>query len=94
MLKAPILQYIEHDELETLDKPHKILDVKMPMEYRIHHVSGSINVPLSRLRASMEELGKANAYVVPDDAGSRSDIAAHLLCQAGFDAYILRGDNS
>lgn len=92
LLKAPILQYLEHDELDTLDKPYKILDVKMPMEYRIHHVAGSINVPLSRLRTSMEELGKANAYVVPDDAGSRADIAAHLLCQAGFDAYILRAE--
>ena len=24
------------------------------------------------------------------EIGSRADIAAHLLCQAGFDAYILR----
>lgn len=90
LLKAPILQYLETDELETIGKAHKILDVKMPMEYRLFHVPGSINVPLSRLRISMEELGKANAYVVPDDAGSRAEIAAHLLCQAGFDAFILR----
>lgn len=90
LLKAPILQYLDLDELGALDKPHKIIDVKMPLEYRMFHVSGSINVPLSRLRSSMLELGKANIYVIPDDAGSRADIAAHLLCQAGFDAYILK----
>ncbi len=93
LLKAPILQYLQTDELESLDKPHKIIDVKMPLEYRMFHVSGSINVPLSRLRSSMLELAKASAYVIPDDAGSRADIAAHLLCQAGFDAYILKSES-
>ncbi len=92
LLKAPILQYIQTDELETLEKPYKLIDVKMPMEFRMSHVSGSINVPLSRLRSSVEELAKASAYIVPDDAGSRADIAAHLLCQAGFDAYILKAN--
>jgi len=54
-------------------------------------VPGSVNVPLSRLRAAIPKLGDSNnVYVVPDDAGSRADIAAHLLCQAGYDAFILR----
>ncbi len=90
LLKAPILQYVLPDELETLGKPHKLIDVKMPLEYRMFHAPGSINVPLARLRSSMTELAKSGAYVVPDDAGSRAEIAAHLLCQAGFDAYILK----
>ncbi|MFL0809636.1 MAG: cyclic nucleotide-binding domain-containing protein [Agarilytica sp.] len=90
LLKAPILHYLEADEVETIGKPYKVIDVKMPLEFRIFHVPGSINVPLARLRVSMEELGKGSAYVVPDDAGSRAEIAAHLLCQSGFDAYILR----
>ncbi len=90
LLKEPILEYVLEDELDKLGKPHKILDVKMPLEYRMFHVPGSINVPLSRLRSSMQELAQSCAYVVPSDAGSRADIAAHLLCQAGFDAYILK----
>jgi len=90
LLKSPILQYVLADELESLGKPHKLIDVKMPVEFRMFHVPGSINVPLARLRMSMNELAKSSAYVVPDDAGSRADIAAHLLCQAGFDAYILK----
>lgn len=90
LLKSPVLQYLETDKLKTLDKPYKLIDVKMPMEYRVRHVPGSVNVPLSRLRAAIPQLGNANIYVVPDDAGSRADIAAHLLCQAGYDAFILR----
>ena len=67
----------------------KLLDGKMPMEYRAHHVKGSINLPLARLRATIPELAKTTSYVIASDAGSRAKIAAHLLCQAGFDAYIL-----
>ncbi len=93
LLKEPILKYVQRDELQTLDKPFKLIDVKMPIEYRLSHEAGSINLPLSRLRTSLSELGKTSAYVVPDDAGSRADIAAHLLCQAGFDAYILKSDS-
>lgn len=90
LLKTPVLRYVEDSLLSKLEKPYKLLDVKMPMEYRINHIPGAINIPLSRLRNSLSELGHANIYVVPDDAGSRADIAAHLLCQAGFDAVILK----
>lgn len=90
LLKSPVLRYVEDRILEKLDRPYKLIDVKMPMEYRIKHVPGSINVPLSRLRSTLSELGSNSVYVVPDDAGSRADIAAHLLCQAGFEALILK----
>ncbi|WNO07999.1 cyclic nucleotide-binding domain-containing protein [Teredinibacter sp. KSP-S5-2] len=94
LLKSPVLRYVENRILEKLDKPYKLIDVKMPMEYRVNHVPGSINVPLSRLRSTLSELGGNSIYVVPDDAGSRADIAAHLLCQAGFEAMILKSPES
>lgn len=90
LLKAPVVKYVEDRALAKLDKPYKLLDVKMPMEFRINHMPGAINIPLSRLRNTLPELGRTNVYVVPDDAGSRADIAAHLLCQAGFEAVILK----
>ena len=92
LLTEPVLQYIDADALASLDKAHKIIDVKMPLEYRVSHVKGSINLPLARLRGTIPELARSKTYVVSDDAGNRSRIAAHLLCQAGFDTYILRGD--
>ncbi|ACR12967.1 cyclic nucleotide-binding domain-containing protein [Teredinibacter turnerae] len=90
LLKAPVVRYVEDHLLAKLEKPYKLLDVKMPMEYRFQHVPGAINIPLSRLRNSMSDLGRTSVYVVSGDAGSRADIAAHLLCQAGFDAMILK----
>lgn len=90
LLKAPVVHYIEDRSLASLGKPYKLLDVKMPMEYRFQHLPGAINIPLSRLRTSMADLGRTNLYLVTDDAGSRADIAAHLLCQAGFEAMILK----
>lgn len=95
LLKSPVLRYVEDRVLESLDKPYKLIDVKMPMEYRLNHVPGSINVPLSRLRSRIPELEVSNVvYVVPDDAGGRADIAAHLLCQAGCEALILKSKNA
>ncbi|WP_188151720.1 cyclic nucleotide-binding domain-containing protein [Teredinibacter waterburyi] len=90
LLKAPVVRYVENQLLDKLEKPYKLLDVKMPMEFRSNHFPGAVNIPLSRLRNALPELGHSNVYVVPDDAGSRADIAAHLLCQAGFDAVILK----
>jgi len=93
LLRDPVIQYVDSAALKALNKPVKLLDVKMPVEYRAFHVPGSINVPLSRLRSTMTELGNKSMYVVTDDAGSRAEVAVHLLRQAGFDAVILRGRN-
>ncbi len=90
LLISPVLRYLEPQKLESLDKPYKLIDVKMPVEFRMQHVPGSINVPLSRLRQTLQEFGHSHVYAVPGDAGSRADIAVHLLCQAGFDAVILK----
>jgi CRP-like cAMP-binding protein len=92
LLTEPVLKYLTAEQLAALDKPHKVIDVKMPLEYRAHHYSGAINLPLSRLRAAMKELAQSAVYVIPDDCGSRSKIAAHLMCQAGFDAYIIQSN--
>ena len=92
LLTQPVLRYVDQKELNQLSQVYKLLDVKMPMEFRMAHVPDSINVPLPRLRKQMSELAKTYIYVVPDDAGSRADIAVYLLCQAGFDAVILRSE--
>lgn len=90
LLIAPVLRYLEPSKLDTLPKPYKLIDVKMPVEFRVQHVPGSVNVPLSRLRQTLQEFAHSHVYAVPSDAGSRADIAVHLLCQAGFDAVVLK----
>jgi len=89
LLTEPVLEFLSVSDLEQMDKPLKIIDVKMPLEYRASHFEGAINLPLSRLRSAMNELAQSSVYAIPDDCGSRAKIAAHLMCQAGFDAYIL-----
>lgn len=94
LIKEPVLNYLDSEDLESMRRPYKIIDVKMPIEFRVQHVPGAVNVPLSRLRKSLPELAHNSIYVVADDAGSRADIAAYLLCQAGFDARILRNSEN
>lgn len=94
LVKAPVLQYLAPKALASIDKPYKLLDVRLPIEYRTDPVPGSINVPLSRLRNSLRELAQSNTYVVSDQGGGRADIAAYLLCQAGFEAFVLKGGRS
>lgn len=90
LVRQTVIQYMELRELETQKKPFKILDVRLPMEFRAGHLEDSVNVPLSRLRDSLEDLGAGTLYAISDEAGPRADIAAYLLCQAGFDALVLK----
>ncbi len=92
LVKTPVLKYLDSGELIHLDRPFKVLDVRMPIEYRIDHVPGSINVPLARLRTTLPELAHGKTYAVSDQGGSRADIAAYILCQAGFEAFVLKGE--
>ncbi len=94
LLKNPVLSYLDASQLQSLTKPHKILDVRLPLEYRVEHVPGSVNVPLSRLRKSIKELSANSVYLVSDEAGPRADTAVYLLCQAGLDARILKDARS
>lgn len=90
LVRQSVIQYTDWDTLETQKKPFKILDVRLPMEFRAGHLEGSVNVPLSRLRDSLDDLGAGTLYAISDEAGPRADIGAYLLCQAGFDAVVLK----
>lgn len=90
LVKEPVLRYVSMDELADQKKPLKILDVRLPIEYRAGHYPASINVPLSKLRDSIRELGRGFLYAVSGEAGARADIATYILCQGGFDVVILK----
>lgn len=90
LVTSTVIQKIERKALDKQKKPVKFLDVRLPMEYRAGHLDGSINIPLSRLRDGLQDLGPTNFYVVSDEAGPRADIAVYLLCKAGFDAAVLK----
>lgn len=89
LVKEPVLQYTTPQDVGSLQRPFKILDVRMPIEYRAEHFPGSKNIPLSRLRSHLAGLDQDVAYLVSDEAGARAEIAAYILCQAGFEVVIL-----
>lgn len=92
LVKGPVLQYMDPDSLGELTTPYTLLDIRMPIEYRTDHLPNSVNIPLTRLRASLSSLVQSRAYLVSERGGRRAEIAAYLLCQAGFDTYILRDE--
>lgn len=94
LIKEPVLRYLSLDEIAGLKKSFKILDVRLPIEHRAGHLPTSVNVPLSRLRDSVQDLAYGCLYAVSNEAGTRADIAAYLLCQAGFDAVVLSAEAS
>lgn len=93
LLVSPLIRYINGDQLhEQFDQgmPLRLIDIRLPAEFRKLHVKGSRNIPLASMRGKLPELDQRAIYVVGDDGGKRSEVAAHLLCQAGFTTYILQ----
>lgn len=92
LLQEPVRRFITYEELQVKmadNARFQIIDVRLPLERRFQSVANSRNIPLNQLRKTLPQLDAATIYVVTDDAGRRSDVAAQLLNQAGFDAFIL-----
>lgn len=89
LLQEPVLRYISFADLSA-PEASQVVDVRLPIEFRQNSVPGSMNLPLGRLRKQLQQFSQGQRLVVTDDGGHRSQVAAHLLCQAGFDSYILQ----
>jgi CRP-like cAMP-binding protein len=91
LIKKPLLKSIAFAEAEKRVAGGAVwLDVRFPEEHRAGAIEGSRNIPLGTLRLQTDKLEPDIVYVAYCDSGSRSSVAAFLLCQKGFDAYYLR----
>ncbi|MFL0796475.1 MAG: cyclic nucleotide-binding domain-containing protein [Cellvibrionaceae bacterium] len=92
LLQEPVINYISQEDLTALKgKGYNLLDVRMPIERKMGgKVPESLGVPLQKLRDRLAELDTGLTCVVTDDGGRRSEVAAHLLSQAGFGTVILK----
>lgn len=61
-----------------------ILDVREAAEFAFGHIPGAKSIPMGELAARMEELNKDKAIYVICRTGTRSDMAAKQLADAGF----------
>jgi len=91
LLHEPVQNYISWDALQDLSNTtYQIIDVRLPMEFRHLHLADSRNLPLMTLRQKLADLDTSLQYVVSDDAGRRSLLAAYLMCQVGLNVVILK----
>lgn len=86
LIREPVLKRVSLDEAKRLVAAGaQWLDVRFPEEHKVNGLPGSLNVPLSFLRARLRDLVPGQRYVAYCDSGGRSSAAAFLLAQEGFD---------
>jgi adenylyltransferase/sulfurtransferase len=69
-----------------------LIDVREPYEYEIARIEGSRLIPLGELEAHISELPRTGVLVCQCHSGTRSEHAARLLQEAGFESvYNLEG---
>jgi len=64
-----------------------IIDVRTYEEYREHHITNAINIPIQELVKSVARVPKDKVLVVYCRTGSRSSAAADILSQRGYKVY-------
>jgi len=92
LLNEPLLQWVEYDQAaEIVARGGKWLDVRLPSEFQNFRIDDAVNIPLYFIRLKLNALDKKTQYVVCCDTGRRSSAAAFILCERGYDAYVLKG---
>lgn len=71
-----------------------VIDVRLRAEFVHGHGEQSRNIPINQLRNKLNSFDKSKLYLVSPEGGRRSELATYMLCQAGFDAYLLEDDHS
>ena len=69
---------------EAVKKEGIILDVREAAEYAFGHIPGAKSIPMGELPERMNELDKAQTIYVICRTGTRSDLAAQQLSEAGY----------
>jgi len=91
MIKG-LTQVVTWAEIQELaSKGAYILDIREHQEVLIHYLSGSVNIPLSELRARLAELPQNETIYVYCQVGTRGYTAQRILTQHGFKAINLDG---
>lgn len=91
LLQEPVLRSVDAAAWTQIERKgnFKLVDVRLPMEYRCGHVAGAINMPLGGLRTRLDSLETGPQYLITGDGGRRAEVAAYLFNQAGLDCAIL-----
>ena len=93
LLQHPVLRFVDwptYLELARTGGTVELLDVRLPLEFKQGRIKGARNLPLHALRQQLQTLSQDCTYVTTCDGGRRSQLAAYILNQHGFDAVVLK----
>lgn len=92
LLKTPLLLDVSMQEAKHLvSAGAQLVDVRLEDEYRSGTLKDSVNLPLYLLRVMANSMDPDKKYVLFCQQDQRSEAAAFLLAQRGFDVYVLKG---
>lgn len=83
--------YYEDNAKLMRDGSVTLLDVRTPMEYKMGHIDGFINIPVDEIRNRIDELDKNKPIYIICQSGLRSYIASRILTGNGFNTYNFAG---
>lgn len=83
---------ITMDEFYHSQQP--IIDVREAHEYQMGHVPEAVNLPLSTLNESFQQLDAAKEYQVICQSGARSEMACEFLSRKGYRVVNVLGGTS
>lgn len=93
LLKKPIIKSITleelHIQMDEGDSGTVLIDVRRPQEFRHDRLKNSENVPLNHIREKLKTMNHDFHYVVYCDGGRRSEVAAYIMTESGFNAVCL-----
>jgi CRP-like cAMP-binding protein len=93
LLMHPVIETITEQETAEMvaanDPKTYILDVRNPREVESNKRAGAVNVPLLLLRKNLPKLKPDAVYVTVCDGGKRAELAAYILNEKGFSAYVM-----
>lgn len=87
--KVETITWQEMHELSSIGA--YVIDIREKAEHMIDYLPGSINIPLSEIRARLDEIPKDRELYVYCQVGQRGYTAARLLAQHGFQVKNLDG---
>ena len=67
------------------DDPPVVIDVRSPKEYSREHLPGAVNIPLSRIRAKMNDIPSTGRVALHCLSGYRSYVAQRMLMNLGWE---------
>ena len=92
LLNEPMLNWVDYKQAQELvAKGARWLDVRLPSEFESQHEANALNVPLYFIRLKLNQLDRAQKYIVCCDTGRRSSAGAFILNERGFDTCVLKG---